>query len=243
MTTLSKQSVMPSPITIPYGFCHCGCGMMAPVAKHTIASRGQRKGDPVKYCTNHRRSLPRGESFLDAEPFKIRGVYCKLIPLTKGYYAVVNADRHAYLSRWKWYASWSESVHGFYAVRNERKSDGETRPVLMHRVVSGVPDGIDCDHKDGNMLMNVDLNLRPANDSQNSSNRPKQSNNTSGYKGVSRSDSRNGYKSRITVNRVEEHIGSYSTAIEAALAYDLRAVEVHGEFACLNFPKKDEVIA
>lgn len=36
-----------------YGYCHCGCGKIAPVARQTIRAKNLKKGDPYKYVANH----------------------------------------------------------------------------------------------------------------------------------------------------------------------------------------------
>lgn len=45
-------------------------------------------------------------------------------------------------------------------------------------------------------------------------------NNTSGYKGVSKTIDKKKYRARITVDNKEIHLGVYTTALEAALVYD-----------------------
>ena len=41
---------------------------------------------------------------------------------------------------------------------------------------------------------------------------------------------------KIVNNKQQIHIGTFNTDIEAAKAYDKKAIELHGEFAKLNFP-------
>ncbi len=79
-------------------------------------------------------------------------------------------------------------------------------------------------------------NLRPANSSQNGSNRGKQRDNKSGYKGVCWSTKDKRWRATIKLNRKGIYLGNFLTAEEAARAYDAAAREMHGEFACLNFP-------
>jgi len=38
---------------IPYGYCHCGCGELAPIAKRTYNKIGHIKGQPIKYICFH----------------------------------------------------------------------------------------------------------------------------------------------------------------------------------------------
>jgi hypothetical protein len=45
--------------TVPYGYCHCGCGEKTTLAVRTLPARGQVKGEPNRYCQGHgRRSSP-----------------------------------------------------------------------------------------------------------------------------------------------------------------------------------------
>lgn len=39
--------------SIPYGYCHCGCGELAPIAKKTSTRDGIRKGEPRKFVHSH----------------------------------------------------------------------------------------------------------------------------------------------------------------------------------------------
>lgn len=64
-----------------------------------------------------------------------------------------------------------------------------------------------------------------------------QSNNTSGYKGVSTNRKNGNWIAQIKLNKVK-HIGSFSDAKSAALAYDRAAVDAWGFGNCyLNFPE------
>lgn len=40
---------------IPYGYCHCGCGQLAPVAKKSDKSTNRIKGNPMRYIAGHRK--------------------------------------------------------------------------------------------------------------------------------------------------------------------------------------------
>lgn len=98
------------------------------------------------------------------------------------------------------------------------------------------------DHIDGNKTNNVISNLRVATKSQNNANKKLEPNrNTSGFKGVSlnkaTSHLKNPWRAYIMKNKKRIHIGMFSNPIEAAQAYDAKALELFGEFAKLNFPK------
>lgn len=40
---------------VPFGYCHCGCGVLAPIASATIAKRNIWKGQPFRYIAGHQR--------------------------------------------------------------------------------------------------------------------------------------------------------------------------------------------
>lgn len=41
--------------TVPYGYCHCGCGEKTALAIRNEYRRGHRKGEPVPYVRGHNR--------------------------------------------------------------------------------------------------------------------------------------------------------------------------------------------
>lgn len=110
---------------------------------------------------------------------------------------------------------------------------GDDTSVLAHRLVLNAPKGTVVDHKNRNGLDNRRKNLRLCTSSQNHANSPKQKNNTSGYKGVFRQRSGN-WMARVTVDRAERYLGTYTDPWDAAQAYNQAALEAWGEFAYLN---------
>lgn len=99
-----------------------------------------------------------------------------------------------------------------------------------------VPSGMELDHIDGDRRNNKLSNLRLATFSQNTRNRSKRVGNyTSQYKGVRRRPY-NRWEAEIHYQNVRKRLGSFTTEVEAAQAYDIAAKELHGEFANLNFP-------
>lgn len=75
------------------------------------------------------------------------------------------------------------------------------------------------------------VNLRPATIAENNRNRPRQSNNTSGYKGVTLHKSSGKFHARITKDRVSRSLGYFDSAEAAADAYAAAAKEAHRDFA------------
>lgn len=87
------------------------------------------------------------------------------------------------------------------------------------------------DHINGVRDDNRIVNLRAATHSQNGMNRPLQSDNTSGFKGVTFHKECNKYKAQIKVNKVYKYLGLYKTPEEAHQAYLTASKEFHGEFS------------
>lgn len=154
----------------------------------------------------------------------------KTIPLTQGQAAIVDDDIYESLSRFNWYAYFDRKT--YYARRH---SPITGKIIQMHREIMGASDGTIIDHLNGNGLDNRRENLRFCTQSENQRNRGADVDNTSGYKGVTWHKVKKKWMAQIKVNKKNTYLGLYSDPAEAARAYDAAAIELHGEFACLNF--------
>lgn len=150
----------------------------------------------------------------------------KRIPLTKGQFAIVDDDDWLELASHNWFC-----VNG-YAGRNYPRN---TR-ILMHRVIANAPDGMQVDHINHNTLDNRKSNLRLCTLAENNRNHRMARNNRSGYIGVAWAQSHKKWKAYIHYMGKIVNIGFYDDILEAARAHDRKAIELHGEFASLNFP-------
>lgn len=158
----------------------------------------------------------------------------KLIPLTRGFFTKVDDADFDWLNQWKWCAC--PAPHTVYAIRVERQAAGEIKKtVLMHREIAGVL-GLKIDHWDGDGLNNQRANLRPANNSQNSSNRQKLSGYSSKFKGVSWNSQKRKWKAGLRIWGTAIFLGYHDVEEAAARAYDAAARCHFGKFARLNFP-------
>lgn len=86
------------------------------------------------------------------------------------------------------------------------------------------------DHKNLVRSDNRWENIRECTSSQNAMNRPVQSNNKLGIKGVRFRPDRNKYVATAKINKKQIHLGEYDTAEEAKLAYNKYTKIHYGEF-------------
>jgi hypothetical protein len=155
----------------------------------------------------------------------------KRIPLTQGLEALVDDEDFDHLMQWKWSAS------GRRDYRHPARGTADGSSVKMSVVVAermGLDTSITVDHHNRRPLDNTRGNLRSANKSQNGANRGPNQNNTSGYKGVWLCQRTRRWKANIKVKRVTYHLGTFSTAEDAARAYNEAALKHFGEFAYVN---------
>lgn len=155
--------------------------------------------------------------------------FVKEIKLTKGYVALVDDEDFEWLNSFRWYA---KVETGGY-VRAEKKT--KEKHAKMHRFIMGVTDPkVIVDHRDRNPLNNQRRNLRICSDSQSVCNVRSARSSTSKFLGVSWCSERKKWVAQITKNYKQIPIGRFVDEKEAALAYNAKAAELHGEFANLN---------
>lgn len=163
-------------------------------------------------------------------------------------FAQVDDEDYNYLNQFNWCAI--KGGHTFYATTTIRQTDGRRMMTQMHRMIMKVTDKkIFIDHKDHNGINNQKSNLRICNYALNNCNKISQVSSTSKYLGVSwhqykrkRKDGSYhyyGYWTAVLGKRDKQYrLGLFKDEIEAAKAYDKKALEIHGEFANLNFPNE-----
>lgn len=141
----------------------------------------------------------------------------------KGRFAIVDAEDFDRLNRYKWYPS----PKG-YAFRVE----SEGKNIWLHKCIIPTKTNQWIDHKNGNPLDNRKENLRFATNKENQWNSKLRRDNTSGYKGVSKSGKK--WQANIRVSGTAKYMGVFSSKKEAAIAYNKEAKKEFGEFARLN---------
>lgn len=154
------------------------------------------------------------------------------VPLPQGYFAIID-ETNKDLLEIKWGLLKTGDLR--YARLNIEGTSIYLHRVVMQRALGrSISKAEMIDHINGNGLDCRQCNLRLATNSDNSCNKEKGKRNTSGYKGVSRVTNRNRWHARIQRNGKDFHLGYFSSAIEAARAYNQAALIHHGEFAVLN---------
>ncbi len=136
------------------------------------------------------------------------------------------------ITKYKWQFNPS---NGAIERRHHISGSGKNRKRMtwnLHRFIMDFPKGKMVDHINRNRLDNRKCNLRVCTASENARNVVKRKNNTSGYKGVSKS--RQGWIAQSALKGRHIAIGWFKNKDDAALAYNDFAQENFGEFAVLN---------
>lgn len=156
----------------------------------------------------------------------------KEIGLTQGLVALVDDDDYGVISGLKWYAA-LEGKNKNYPDRYVARANIGYRKIYMHRLIMQAEMGVLVDHINHDGLDNRKSNLRLCTSRDNSRN-TRGCGAKSGFKGVHLHTKTGLWRARIKVNKKEILIGYYATKNMAAKAYNNAAVELFGEFACLN---------
>ena len=236
MTTPSSQSVAlcvcgDPHCDIPFGYCHCRCGQKTKICAQTIPSMNRIAGRPYKTKVGHcNRIIPQIEI---AAPFKINGVYCRLIPLTKGQCSIVWESDYEYLMRWKWYAKFAKTTGTYYAARSNRCTDGaiRQRTIRMHQVLVEPKVGYpEIDHENGVTLDNRRDNLRRATKAQNQHNSRTRRDSATGVKGVKKR-SNGAFEVTISADTAKIYLGTFRDFDKACAIRREGELRYHGEYA------------
>lgn len=156
----------------------------------------------------------------------------KLIALTQGKFAIVDADDYDFLMQWKWWYA-----KGTYAARSVGGRRNK-KILFMHRLILNTPEDKFTDHINGNKLDNRRKNLRHCTHQQNMSNMKNRIGGTSKYKGVYWHKGGKKWAANVTVNYKNIHLGLFVSEIEAASAYNEAALQYFKEFAKLNIIRR-----
>lgn len=151
-----------------------------------------------------------------------------LVHLTRGRTAMIDPEDASRVEKFNWSFDRLGYAAGWVDGRIQR----------LHRFILHAPKGLVVDHVNHDKLDNRKANLRLATRRENGANRARlQSNNVSGYAGVSWNKAVGKWQAFIYINSKSHHLGLFHCPIEAAVCRDVAAVELYGRFATLNFPQ------
>jgi hypothetical protein len=126
---------------------------------------------------------------------------------------------------------------GAIDTKGRLRAEINGKSYAVHHIIWAMETGCwpseQIDHHDQNKLNNRMSNLREATNAQNSCNRVNGKNST-GFKGVSFHKRQGKYNARIMKDGVSISLGSFDDPQYAAHEYNKAAIQMHGEFACLN---------
>ena len=157
--------------SIPYGYCHCGCGEKTSIAKKTCNARGRIKGEPYRFCRGHNTKMndsvfrhSYGHRAIKSQDMtKWDNVLCCYkVPLTKGKFALVDRDDLPLVQSRQWQVL--KARYGWYA----RSGGGSNPTVMMHRAIACPPTGMVVHHINGDGLDNRRENLQVCTPRENS---------------------------------------------------------------------------
>lgn len=153
------------------------------------------------------------------------------VPLTRGKFALVDAEMLPRLDASEWY--YAKNGRNEYAQRS-LYINGRQVTQTLHRLIwveSGRPPYPHIDHKNGNGLDCRVSNLRGATYTGNQGNARLSRANRSGVKGVYWKASSQKWAAQVRSNGRNRHLGYFHSLDAAAEAYRIAARSVFGEFA------------
>jgi AP2 domain len=158
----------------------------------------------------------------------------KKIHIKDDIYALVDDEDFERVNAYKWCLNSNGYACTSYACGFKPDGKVKQRGMLMHRFIMNLVKGDpQLDHMDVDRLNNQKDNLRFATQGENARNRPRHSNNKSGYKGVNLHKPSGLWRACI-VKDGKDYTTYHHDKVEAALSYNAMAIKLHGEFARLN---------
>ena len=157
----------------------------------------------------------------------------KYIKLTQGFYAKVSDMDFERVSKHRWYAL-RRPNQVVYAARRTGRRIVQNGITHMHSYIMNAEKGVLINHINLDTLDNTRGNLRIVTHSQVGMAARGRRNVSSKYKGVSFSNCRGKWCAAIGKDSQKFFLGRFDNEVDAAKAYNNAAIELFGEFACLN---------
>ena len=184
------------------------------------------KHNGVIYCNRHYMQIRRygkikTRTILTKNEIRIKGDICEmdLYDMRCNVVGTTIFDKK-FLSLVK-KSKWSKIKFGY--IRHVRKG------IMLHRLIIGAKDNEIVDHINRNPLDNKLCNLRIVNDSQNAVNKRIQSNNTSGYPGITFDKKNKKWKARLNYYKKSYWLGRFKDIKEAIKVREEKMNEIFKE--------------
>lgn len=146
---------------------------------------------------------------------------------------LIDDEDYELIKNYSWQVWISNKSNTLYAKTTIYKPRKKT--ISLHCLIMNVINPkIKVDHINGNGLDNRKSNLRLCTHQENCCNRTKSKKCLSKFKGVSYYRQLNKWSAYIRNNYKLQYLGIYKNEIDAAKAYNEKAIELFGEFAKLN---------
>ena len=191
--------------------------------------RDRQRGAAGRRCARRQQKEWKNAKYLHKMDFH-EEVSMKEIPLTRGLVTQIDDEDFEWLNQWKWYANGKRGIS--YAVRSAI-SDGRQIKIRMSRLILDCQPDAMVDHINGDTLDNRRLNLRICKSGENRMNSIKRKAAGSRFKGVTKHPCGK-FQVMICKNNIHIYVGLFTEEREAAHAYNVAAIEHHGEYARLN---------
>lgn len=166
-----------------------------------------------------------------------------------GAYALVDDGWYEILRTFRWYlGTRADCVATSIHIGSRSHGTYMTLRFALHRVVMTLIENRQLDsseyvdHKNQDILDNCEENLRIVTHSQNQQNAGRRLRiknpglKPSRYKGLIWNERSQRWKVVVTLDGKQYYAGSHKNEMRAARIYDKKALELHGEYARLNFP-------
>jgi hypothetical protein len=155
----------------------------------------------------------------------------RIVPLTQGQVAIIDAEDFARISAIKWCAEFRAKIGTFYATHSRATDNKRRTTLLMHRFLLDVHDRNQLvDHINHDTLDNRRRNLRVVSYSQSLMNRRVPRNNVNGVTGITFQGDRGKFRARIYISGKCLHLGYFRTIEEAARVREEAERKHYGEF-------------
>jgi hypothetical protein len=152
------------------------------------------------------------------------------LTLVGGEKALIDLEDLPRVAPLRTYALRQSSGHTY--VLCKPADDPKAKIFRLHRFILQAKPGQCVDHVNGNGLDNRKSNLRLCTNAENRRNSAKHRDGAAKYKGIIKL--REKWQAGVSVGGLKHRLGPYPTEEDAASAYNIGALELHGEFARLN---------